>query len=272
MTRELTVLKLGGALISDKSKPYSFRANVLNSAAREIRECMDEGLIESLVLVQGVGSFGHPPVLKYKLHKGFQGPEQILQLSFTQSKVSELRTLVVQGLYDAGIPVCLMYPSSMMVAEKTRILRHFLEPLGGFLELGMVPLIGGDILIDTAMGFSVCSGDPMLTLIAREFGAKRIIYASDVSGIYDSDPKVNPNARLFDSVDLSNLDEAIDKMGEAGVEDASGAMQGKVASIEPITDLIEQGLDVSILSMMEYGSLKALLNGDTSNSTQIVVK
>ncbi len=271
MTKELTVLKLGGALISDKSKPYTFRGDVLNTAAREIRECMDEGLIESLVLVQGVGSFGHPPVLKYKLHKGFQNPEQIMQLSLTQAKVSELRTLVVQGMTDAGIPVCLMYPSSMMVAEKARILRYFLEPLKGFLDIGMVPLIGGDILIDTDMGFSVCSGDPMLTLIAREFGAKRIIYASDVSGIYDSDPKVNPDAQLFDSINLSNLDEAIEKMGKAGAEDASGAMQGKVASIEPVTDLIKNGLEVSIISMMRYGALKALLNGDTSNSTQIVV-
>lgn len=272
MAKELTVLKLGGALITDKSKPYSFRPEVLNSAAREIRECMDDGLIESLVLVQGVGSFGHPPVLEHKLHKGFLGPEQLLPLSWTQARVSELRTLVVKACNDADIPVCLMYPSSMMVSEKAKIVRYFLEPLEGFLSLGMVPLIGGDILVDLAMGFSVASGDPMLTLVARELGAKRIVYASDVSGIYDSDPKTNPDAVLFDEIDLSNLDEAIEKMGRAGVEDASGAMQGKVASIEPVTDLIKNGLEVSIISMMEYGSLKALLNGDTSNSTQIIVK
>ena len=266
------MLKLGGALITDKSKPYSFRSEILNSAAREIRECMDEGLIESLVLVQGVGSFGHPPVLEHKLHKGFQGQKQLLPLTWTQAKVGELRTLVVKALYDAGIPACLMYPSSMMVSEKTRIVRYFLEPLERFLSIGMVPLLGGDIIVDSAMGFSVGSGDPMLTLVAHEIGAKRVIYASDVSGIYDSDPKTNPDAVLFDTVNLSNLDEAIEKMGEAGVEDASGAMQGKVASIEPITDLIRKGLDVSIISMMKYGSLKSLLNGDRSNSTQIVVE
>ena len=233
---------------------------------------MDEGLIESLVLVQGVGSFGHPPVLEHKLHKGFQGPNQLLPLAWTQAKVAELRTLVVKALVDAEIPVCLMYLSSMMISEKTRIVGYFLEPLEGFLSLGMVPLIGGDILVDSVMGFSVASGDPMLSLIAREIGVKRVIYASDVSGIYDSDPKTNLDAVLFDTVNLSNLDEAIQKMGKAGVEDASGAMQGKVSSIEPITDLIQKGLDVSIISMMEYGSLKALLNGDTSNSTQIVVE
>jgi isopentenyl phosphate kinase len=272
MTQELTVLKLGGALLTDKSKPYSFRSDVLNNAAREIRECMDEGLIKSLVLVQGVGSYGHPPVLEYKLYKGFQGSQQLLPLSWTQAKVGELRTLVVKALYEAGIPVCLMYPSSMMVAEKGVITRFFLEPLEHFLKMGMVPLIGGDILVDSAMGFSVGSGDPMLSLIAREMGAKRVIYASDVHGIYDTDPKINPEANLFDKVNLSNLDEAIEKMGRAGVQDASGAMRGKVEAIEPIKDLIKEGLDVSITSMMEYGSLKALLKGDRSNSTRIVVE
>ncbi len=266
------MLKLGGALITDKSKPYSFRSEILNSAAREIRECMDEGLIESLVLVQGVGSYGHPPVLEHKLHKGFQGPKQLLPLSWTQAKVAELRTLVVKALYDAGIPVCLVYPSSMMVSEKTRITRYFLEPVERFLSMGMVPLLGGDILTDSAMGFSVGSGDPMLSLVARELGAKRVVYASDVSGIYDTDPKLNPDAVLFDKVNLSNLDDAIKKMGKAGVEDASGTMKGKVASIEPIRDLIQKGLDVSITSMMEYGSLKGLLNGDRSNSTRIIVE
>ena len=272
MTQELTVLKLGGALITDKSKPYSLRADVLNNATREIRECMDIGLIESLVLVQGVGSYGHPPVLEHKLYKGFLGPEQLLPLSWTQAKVAELRTLVVDACIKAGIPACLMYPSSMMVAESAHIARYFLEPLKGFLSLGMVPLIGGDILIDPSMGFSVCSGDPMLSLIARELGAKRVIYASDVHGIYDSDPKVNPNAKLFDKVNLSNLDEAIEKMGRAGVHDASGEMKGKVEAIEPITDLIQNGLDVSIISMMEYGSLKNLLKGDRRNSTKFVVE
>jgi isopentenyl phosphate kinase len=263
---------LGGALITDKSKPYSIRLDVLNNAAREIKECMDEGLIESLVIVQGVGSFGHPPVLQHKLHKGFLGPEQLLPLTWTQAKVGELRNLVVQALYDADIPACLMYPSSMMVSKKAKITSYYLDPLKGFLDIGMVPLIGGDILVDSEMGFSVASGDPMLSIVAREYNAKRVVYASDVSGIYDSDPKINPNPILFDEINLQDLDEAIAKMGQAGVEDASGAMQGKVASIDPIKDLIQKGLQVSITSMMEYGHLTSLLKGDTSNSTQIVVR
>ncbi len=272
MVQELTVLKLGGSLITDKSKPYSIRHDVLNSAAREIKECLDEGLIQSLVIVQGVGSYGHPPVLEHQLHKGFQGPQQLLPLSWTQAKVNELRTIVTKSLHDAGIRIVLLHPSSFLITEKMRIVRHFLEPLESFLSLEMVPLIGGDILIDRAMKFSIGSGDTIASLVGRELEAKRIIYASDVSGIYDCDPKLNPDAELFNELNLSDLEEAISKMGKAGVVDASGTMRGKVASIEPIKDLIQEGLEVSITSMMKYGNLRSLLQGDTSKSTQIVVR
>lgn len=272
MTQELTVLKLGGALITDKSNPYTPRPTILDSASREIKECMDEGLIQSLVLIQGVGSYGHPPVLEHQLYKGYLGTDQRLPLSWTQAKVDELRTMVVSSLYNAEIPVCLMHPSSMMVAEKMKINQYFLEPLQRFSSLGMVPLIGGDLLTDSVMGWSVGSGDAITLLIARELGAKSVIFASDVPGIYDTDPKLNPDANLIDEVNLNKLEEVLERMGVSSVEDASGAMKGKISAIESAKDLIEKGLEISIISMMESGHLMALLKGDKSKSTQIVVK
>ncbi len=272
MNQELTVLKLGGSLITDKSKPYTVRDKILESVSREIKECMDEGLIKSLVLVQGVGSYGHPPVLEHKIHKGYLGPQQLLPLSKTQAKVAELRTIVVKNLQNAGIPVCLMYPSSMITSDKMKMTRYFFEPLKGFLSVGMVPLLGGDVLIDSVMGWSVGSGDSLTVLISGELGAKKLIFASDVAGIFDGDPKLNPSATQFDEINLNEIEQVMEQMGASGVVDASGAMKGKIASIEPAKDLIEAGLEVSLISMMEQGALKALLGGNKSKSTQVVVR
>jgi isopentenyl phosphate kinase len=272
MSKELTVLKLGGALITDKSVPYTSRLEVLNSVAQEIKECMDEELIQSLILVQGVGSFGHPPVLEHKLHRGFHSPDQLLPLSKTQSKVAELRTMVVEAFQNVEIPVCLMYPCSMITSEKMRMTNYFLEPLKGFLNLGMVPLVGGDILIDSVMGWSVGSGDPLSVLLAKELGAKKLIFASDVSGIYDADPKEFSDAELFDVINLNDMDNVLERIRASSASDASGVMEGKIKSISRAKELVEAGLEISILSMMEAGHLKALLKGDTSNSTQFIVK
>ena len=272
MTKDLTVIKLGGSLLTDKSKPYTYRKQVLNSVAREIKECLDEGLIQSLILLHGVGSYGHPPVLEHNLHKGFLGPEQLLPLSKTQESVATLRHIIVKELQNAGIPVCLMYPSSMVTAEKMRMTNYFLDPLRGFVSVGMVPLLGGDILIDSVMGWSVGSGDQLAAIIANEFGAKRLIFASDVAGIYESDPKVNSEATLIETVDLNQLDATLKRMGASETADASGKMKGKLKSLTPAIPAIRKGLEVGLLSMMEHGNLKAFLEGKPTAATRIVVK
>ncbi|NHJ12236.1 MAG: amino acid kinase [Candidatus Thorarchaeota archaeon] len=272
MTKELTVIKLGGSLLTDKTKPYTYREKVLSSLVQEIKECLDEGLIQSLVLLHGVGSYGHPPVLKYNLHKGFHGPEQLLPLSETQESVATLRHIIVKELQRVGIPVCLMYPSSMVTAERMRMTNYFLEPLKGFASIGMVPLLGGDILIDSVMGWSVGSGDQLAVIIAKELGATHLIFASDVSGVYDTDPKVNPEATLFETVDLSQLEATLKQMGKSEAVDASGKMKGKLQSLLPVMPEIRQGLEVGLLSMMEYGHLKSFLEGKPVAATRIVAK
>ncbi len=74
MNDNLTVLKLGGALLTDKQRPFTLRQSILDQAAAEVKACLDAGLLGRLLLVHGVGSFGHPPVMEYKLYKGLHAP------------------------------------------------------------------------------------------------------------------------------------------------------------------------------------------------------
>ena len=98
----LLVLKLGGSLITDKSKPYSLRADVLKKAAAEVAGSLRDGIIDKLVIVHGVGSYGHPPVIEHKLYKGFIDPSQLLPLSKTQTKVND--RLAGRGCSSQPIP------------------------------------------------------------------------------------------------------------------------------------------------------------------------
>lgn len=272
MEKELTVIKLGGSLLTDKSKPYTARMSTIASAARELRVCIEEGLIESLIIVNGVGSFGHPPVLEYKLFKGFTGPEQLIPLSKTQGIVNEFRLIITREFQEAGLPVNLLHPSSMVVAEKMRISKTSFEPLKGWMTLGMIPILGGDLLYDTAMGFSVGSGDELAIALARSLGAKRLIFAMDESGIFNDNPKKNPGAKLLREININNIDSVIEGLKQVGKVDASGAMKGKLSSIGIVRDLIEKGLETTLISMMKYGNLKALLKGQDVQCTRIVTK
>ena len=221
----LLVLKLGGSLLTDKRRPYSLRTDVLKAAASEVATCLRDGIVDKLVVVHGVGSYGHPPVIEHKLYKGFLDRSQLLPLSRTQSKVNELRAAITSCLQDEGVAVNLFHTSSIASATRGRITSMDLDAVRGFLMVDMVPVLGGDMVHDTEMGFSVGSGDQVAAIVAKELKATDLVFATDVAGVYESDPKATPGARLIPHLSLSDLTATASASGAKG--DASGAMKGK---------------------------------------------
>jgi isopentenyl phosphate kinase len=270
MTEELLVIKLGGSLFTDKSTPYKLKEEVIKAVAVEIKECIDLGLIKSLVIVHGVGSFGHPPVLKYNLHKGFRNKDQLISMSKTQQIVNEFRKAIAITFIEEGVPINLMHASSMVVGSKMVITDHAFSSLEGFLSLGMVPLIGGDMMFDTSMGFSVCGGDQLAVVISRVLHAKQLLFATDVPGVFDKDPKSEKNAQLLREININEIEQLFSKTNETAKTDASGKMRGKLRSLTLIKDRIQKGLKVAILSMNKKGVLTKYLKGEESELTKII--
>jgi isopentenyl phosphate kinase len=273
MKQKLTIIKLGGSLLTDKSTPYTASEENISSVARELKECIDSGLIKDLILIHGVGSFGHPPVLKHKLHMGFQHRDQLLAMSETQLSINQYRLLLTQKFIDAGIPVNLMHPSSFCVNEKMKISDIFIKAVQGFLSLGMIPLVGGDMLYDSKMGFSVGGGDQLTVLFAKLFSAENVIFAADVEGIYTKNPRQFQDAELIPYINMNHLSEIIEQTDSSSQKDASGSMKGKLQAILSLRDEIAKGIKVSIISMQKYGNLKSLLGnkGESIRYTSFIV-
>lgn len=269
LTKKLTIIKLGGSLLTDKSVPYTSKDTTIKEVAREIKECLDLRLIEDLIIVHGVGSFGHPPVLEHNLHQGFQGKHQLIPLSQTQQSVNKFRILLANELINVGVPVNLLHASSIFVSEKMQISNFFLESVKGFLSLGMIPLIGGDMLFDKKMGFCVGSGDQISTLLSKELNAEKMIFATDVSGIHEKDPKSDPDSPIINNLSIEDVEEVINNMGKSVLKDASGTMKGKLKSLMPLKELIIKGFEISIISMNSYGNLISLLKGELTKFTKI---
>lgn len=272
MKRKLTVIKLGGSLLTDKSTPYTANEQIISSVAKEIKECIDAGLIEDLIIVHGVGSFGHVPVLKHKLHLGFQTPDQLLAMSQTQKEINEFRLMLCQKFIESGVPVNLLQASSFCISEKMQISHSFLEAITGYISIGMIPLTGGDMLYDSKMGFSVGGGDQLVVLFVKALGADRVLFVSDVDGVYDSDPKRNPHAKILELVTIESLKDIIEKTDNSSLKDASGAMKGKLQAIYSLSNEIKSGIKVSIFSMIKPGTLKSILSetGEPVHYTQFV--
>ena len=53
-------------------------------------------------------------------------------------------------------------------------------------------------------------------LLAESLSARLLVLATDVDGIYDSDPRTNPNAKLLEEVTVSQLERMFSELSGAG--------------------------------------------------------
>ena len=144
-----------------------------------------------------------------------------------------------------------------------RIIRGDTTNIERFLNIGVIPIISGDMVPDRTMGYSVLSGDQILLDLAKKFQPKKIILGSDVDGLFDSDPKVNPNAQLIPEVTENKIKGLIQQL-EGG--DASGQMKGKLIEIKNLLDLGFR--DILLLNINKPGVLKKAVSENSGRFTR----
>ena len=126
------------------------------------------------------------------------------------------------------------------------------------------------MMYDTSLGFSVCSGDQLAVVLSRVLHAKQLLFATDVPGVFDKDPKSEEHAQLLREININEIEQLFSNKNETAEADASGKMRGKLLSLASIKDQIQEGLEVAILSMKKKGVLKNYLKGEESELTKII--
>ena len=257
------IVKLGGSVITDKRRKFVVRRGVLRRLARELgaANC-------PLVIVHGGGSFGHPLASKYGLAKGFRGVEQLIGFALTHRAMERLNAHVVDALHRAKIPAVSVQPSACVVVEDGRIKSAELTPLRKLLELGLVPVLYGDVVPDMGKGMSILSGDQLVAKLSRELGVKRVILGVDVNGVYTVDPKIDKKAVLIEEINPSRWS-SIEKRSKRGAEvDVTGGMANKVREL---LKLVGFGVEAEIVNAMRPGTLERAISGERGLGTRVVV-
>lgn len=258
MPDRLAIIKLGGSLITDKSQPYTLREEQLKRITKEVAE-----VLGPCVIVHGVGSYGHVPVINRKLYDGYKKPEQLPDLSKTMVEVLQLRMTISEAVTEAGLAPVIFLPSNIFFMTEGEITGHFSGGLRQYLDLGMTLLIGGDMCADSQRGFSVCSGDKVVQLLSRLLNPRDVIFATDVAGIYTADPKLDPKAELIPQISLGRIEEYEKMANQAATPDITKGMRGKLDEIKRIEPILKAGAEVVILGMTEPGILRRYMNGDS---------
>ena len=254
------VIKLGGSVITDKR--LAFRANYrsMNAIARELAKVRDR-----MILLNGAGSFGHIPVKQYELDKGFSR-DKMASFARTKLQLLRLQEILVSALCSHGISVVPFSPSSFMMARSGRLCTAELTPIKRFLEFGLVPLLGGDLVADLDRGWSVVSADQMAAWIAPRVGASTIIYGTDVNGLYSSDPKVRKDALLLEALTCREIRGIAGSTLGSRMPDVTAGMRGKLLEGERAA---KKGVEVVIMNLRRPENLHPILEGRHGRWTRI---
>jgi len=225
LPKPLIVVKLGGSALTDKKRIYTPRVKEIRRAAKQISQLRKKF---SLVVVHGAGSYGHIPVRKWKLGSGFKDGNQLKGLAVTKSKLLEWEMVFACIFLKNQVPLVPEIASDFVVARSGRIASADLSAIRNWLKTGCVPSTGGDIVTDLDTGFSVVSGDQLAAYLAMKLQAARLVFGTDVDGIFDANPKLDPRARVLTELTVSSARNAATGASVSIVPDVTGGMAGKL--------------------------------------------
>ena len=125
------------------------------------------------------------------------------------------------------------------------------------LEMRCIPIVNENDSVSTDELTKFGGNDILSAHVAIVCEADLLLNLSDVDGLYDSDPRSNPEAKLIERID--SLDERIYAIaGGAGTSRGTGGMIAKLNAAKLVT---ERGIPMFILNGHDPEILYTLLDG-----------
>jgi len=252
----MILIKLGGSVITDKTQYKRFEKERVSRLCSEIKRSGKD-----VMIVHGAGSFGHVLAKEYKLNDGLIDFGQISAVTQVQHDVRELNSMIIEELLRVGIPALSIPPGSCFVMDKGKLIVENTEVLKASSHLGIMPVTFGDVVLDRSKGFGICSGDQLMEVLSNIYKVDRVIFVSDIDGLYDSDPKTNKNAKLIPEVTSEILKNV---RSDSKVDDVTGGVRAKMESMLRMSN---EQRECVLINGSVPDRLYSLLKGETVTST-----
>ncbi|OGO26170.1 MAG: hypothetical protein A2136_08370 [Chloroflexi bacterium RBG_16_54_11] len=258
MSERLVFLKLGGSLITDKNLAHTPRLPFLACLAGEIAGVLAEDPHLRIVLGHGSGSFGHVPASKYQTRLGVQSPEEWHGFVEVWREAAELNHIVMHALGNAGLPALAFPPSAMLVAHQGKVVTWDLAPMQQALDRGLLPVIYGDTVFDTALGGTILSTEDLFAHLAQKIQPTRLLLAGDQPGVWADFPA---KAHLLTELTPADLPQIEMGLGGSSATDVTGGMAGKVCKVLSMV-AASPALRACIFSGEKPGNVRRALLGE----------
>lgn len=262
----LVFVKLGGSLITDKRSTLSFRQSRVEQLASEIRTALDMNSDLRLLIGHGSGAFGHVPAQHYRTIEGVHSVDQWRGFAQVATVAAELNYRVASVFSAAGLPVWRIQPSASAACRDGVIESMALYPLKEAVEHNLIPLIYGDVALDSMRGGTIISTEKIFTYLAGHMPVSRILLLGEVAGVFGE------NGCVIDEITPDNLSKLIPFITGAAGTDVTGGMSAKVQEMVNLVKLLPR-LTVHILDGTQNGLLydalseSHIMTGTTIRST-----
>jgi isopentenyl phosphate kinase len=168
--------------------------------------------------------------------------------------------LVTDIFLAEGLPVLTLQPSASALCQSGELISMETRPVAEALSHGLIPLVYGDVGFDEVWGCTIISTEQIFACLAREFKPGRILLASMVEGVYDSDPLQSPQARLFREIGPGNIARVERALSGSHGVDVTGGMLTKVREMYTLVRS-QPSLSVHLISGQREGMIERALLG-----------
>ncbi len=127
------------------------------------------------------------------------------------------------------------------------------------LEMGIIPIVNENdtVAIDEIVGQNFGDNDNLSAIVADLVGADLLVILTDIDGLYDADPRNNPDAKRIAVVD--HIDDKIKEMaGGSGSNRGTGGMATKIIAAAAATSA---GINCCVMSGNDPENLYHLIDG-----------
>lgn len=168
----------------------------------------------------------------------------------------QLIDMYARRFADFGVTIAQILLTRGVIKDDDRR-NHASTTLSLLLEQRVIPIVNEN---DTISDEQICIGsnDTLAASVAELCNADLLINMSDVDGLYDSDPRSNPNAKFIEYVD--SVSDDIFSFGKgAGTARGTGGMTAKLESAKYCT---ERGIPMIILNGADPAILYDVVDGE----------
>lgn len=253
MKNQMTIIKIGGSVITYKNKIGTIKRKRLEQIADELKSYLEK-TNEKLIVIHGAGSFGHPLAKKYNISDP-RSIKSTLGVGLTHASMHRLSLMLCDAFLKRGLPVYPISSGSVLMQKGGRISFFKVDLIHNLLKKDIIPVLHGDVVIDEDTQFSICSGDQIVTYISNKLPTRRVFFLTDVEGVFTEDPKSNQNATLIRSLKKREMSKLRFSTKNTQI-DVTGLMEGKLREVAKVK------VPVLIFNGNKEGNLLRALRGD----------